>query len=100
MDLRQLTIEQLKADYIDRWGFVFRSAPFDIDKCQLITDTLIQHGLTTEQPEFIVELDQNTKVFVYPLDVYLDGPTLFQKSLGLRPMGIQVDILKAFLNSV
>jgi len=100
MDFQTLTKDQLKTDYIDRWGFVFISPPFHSDKCQLIADTLIQYNITKDQPEFIVELDENTKVFVYPLDCQFDGPTLFQKALILRQMGIQIDILKAYLNNL
>ena len=98
MDFRQLSIQDLKTNYIDRWGFVFVSQPFDRSKCQLIADTLVQHDITKDQPEFVVDLAPNVVAFIYPVDCDFDGPTLFQKSLKLRMMGIQVDILKAFLN--
>jgi hypothetical protein len=100
MEFKTLTIEDLKKDYASRHGFIFAAnAPCKDDKTSLICDTLIKNNITNVKAEFIVKLNTNTYVFVYPEDCSFDSPTLYQKAkhLGMITGGWQFDTLSGFL---
>jgi hypothetical protein len=73
---KDLDINELKKDYLTRHGFVFSSSTNSSDRAILyLCDTLIQHNITKEHPEFVVRLDNVTTAFVYKDD--FNAPPFF-----------------------
>ena len=84
---KTLTIEDLKRDYLNRHGFFFKGPQKSSDKAiENLCNTLIQHNITKEFPEFVVRLDDLTTVFVYKDD--FDAPPFFHKATIATQMGI------------
>lgn len=73
---KTLTREELRKDYLTRHGFVFSSDRHSCDRAILdLCDTLVQHNITKEHPDFVVRLDDTTTAFVYKDD--FDAPPFF-----------------------
>lgn len=84
---KELTIDELKADYLNRHGFVFASGIKSSDKAiEHLCNVLIQHNITKELPDFVVRLNDTAIAFVYKDD--FDGPTFFQNATVATHMGI------------
>lgn len=96
---KTLTLDDLKKDYSDRHGFIFRGGQPSSDKAiQNLCDTLIQHDITKHLPEFVVRAHNNTTIFVYPSGESFKSGELFQKAQMLMQMGIaKIDTLMVFL---
>jgi len=94
---KTLSIAELKKDYMDRHGFVFKGSIKSSDKAvEHLCNTLIQHKITDDYPEFVVRLDDTLTAFVYKGS--FDGPSFFQKAMVATQMGIcQIESLHLFL---
>ena len=99
INYKSLTIEDLKKDYSDRFGFIFASNVRSSDTAiENLCQTLITHNITDTLPEFVSRDSGNTIVFVYPEDCTFKSGEFYHKSQMLRQMGIaQVDTLAGFL---
>jgi hypothetical protein len=87
INFKNLTLEELKRDYSERRGFVFQSGVVSSNEAiERLCNTLIQHNLTKEYPEVVVQLGTTT-VFVYN---ELDVAAVFQAGL----MGMQLGMFK------
>jgi hypothetical protein len=84
---KTLSIEELKKDYLNRHGFVFQAGTTSSDKAiEHLCNTLIQHNITKELPDFVVRLNDTTTAFVYKDD--FDGPSFFQNAMVATQMGV------------
>ena len=84
---KTLTKEELKKDYSDRLGFVFRGPVKSSDRAiEHLCDILIKHSITKEYPDFVVRLDDLTTAFVYK-DSF-SGPTFFQHATIAVQIGV------------
>ena len=94
---KTLTKEDLKKDYSTRHGFVFIGPVESSDRAIIhLCDTLIQHKVTKELPEFVVRLDNLTTAFVYRDD--FDSPPFFYYADIATRMGIcKIDQLCNYL---
>ena len=96
---KTLTIQELKRDYLNRHGFVFQGGSRSSDKAiEHLCQTLIQHNITKEYPDFVVRLNDTTTAFVYKDD--FDGPSFFQTAMIATQMGIcQIESLHLVLKN-
>lgn len=99
INYKTLTKEDLKRDYMDRKGFVFQSPVKSSEKAiEHLCNTLIQYKITTEHPEFVVRLNDNTTAFVYK-DSF-DSPAFFQQAQIATQMGVaNINLLNIFLKN-
>jgi uncharacterized circularly permuted ATP-grasp superfamily protein len=99
IQFKTLTVEELKKDYIDRHGFVFKGGIRSSDKAiEHLCNTLVQHKITTELPEFVVRLDDTLTAFIY--NQVFDGPTFFKHAMVATQMGMcQIESLHLFLKN-
>lgn len=99
MNYKTLTKEDLKKDYLDRKGFVFQSPVKSSEKAiEHLCNTLIQHKITNEHPEFVVRLNDNTTAFIFKDN--FDSPAFFQKAQIATQMGIaHIELLNIFLKN-
>jgi hypothetical protein len=98
MDFKELTVEDIKRDYSARHGFIFtHPQPSDRKNCELVEKTLIQAEFTTSDVDFVVVLNPNTFVFVYPEGISFDMPRFMAMATGFsRMFGWQVETLINF----
>jgi len=98
MDFKELTVEDIKRDYSTRHGFIFtHPQPSDRKNWELVEKTLIQAEFTTSNVDFVVVLNPNTFVFVYPEGVSFDTPRFMAMATGFsRMFGWQVETLINF----
>lgn len=97
INYKTLTVQELKKDYSERHGFIFQGPNRSSDKAiEHLCNTLIQHNITKEYPEFVVRLDDLNLVFVYQDD--FDAPPFFHKADIATQMGIcKIESLSIFL---
>ena len=96
---KTLSVEELKNGYSTRLGFVFQSGIRSSDNSiEHLCNTLIQHNITNEYPEFVVRLNDTTTAFVY--NDNFDGPCFFYYANIATQVGIcRVESLYNFLNN-
>jgi hypothetical protein len=96
---KTLTIEELKNGYMTRHGFIFQGSQPSSDKAiEHLCNTLIQHNITKDLPEFVVRLSDTITGFVYKND--FDAPSFFHKATIATQMGIcNVESLHLFLKN-
>jgi hypothetical protein len=96
---KTLSIQELKKDYMDRHGFIFQGGTKSSDKAiEHLCNTLIQHKITQNYPEFVVRLDDLTTVFVF--NGSFDGPSFFQQATIATQMGVcKIESLHTFLKN-
>lgn len=102
MNLKSLTIEEVKEKYIDRNGFVFQGAvPSDPQKCEKIANILLEKGFSEELPELVAQLDNRTFCFIYPESASFATPALikFANQWAAISQAFQVDALSAWLKT-
>ena len=102
MEFKTLSIEELKAGYMDRHGFIFIGAAIcDKNNCDKLSNILKSSGYTEELVEFVVALNDTTYVFVYPEGISFDCPSFMQKAqtVGMMMRAWQVDTLTSFLKN-
>ena len=99
MDFKDLTIEDLKRDYSDRHGFIFSHPnPSVKNNCEVVDKALIDAEFTTSNVEFVVVLNPNTFIFVYPKGISFDMPRFMALATGhSRMFGWQIETLVNFL---
>jgi len=92
LEFKTLTLDELKADYSDRLGFVFKgNTPSPDSSIEKICDVVIQRKVATSYPEFVNRVGDNIVVFVYGDD--FDSPTFFHFADMAQHMmrGVQVE---------
>ena len=102
IDVKTLTLDDLKRDYSTRHGFTFQvNSVCDINKVQQMADALITGKITTSHPEFVVQLQPNLLVFVYGEGISFKSGEFFNKVNGIgSAMGLwQVDTLMGYVHS-
>ena len=102
MDFKTLTIADLKRDYSTRHGFIFAGIhPSNRDGCDKVSQSLRENGYADVDIEFVVELNPQVFVFVYPDGCHFESPTFYNKSIQVgRGTGLwQCDTLINFLKS-
>ena len=101
MTYRTLTIQELKSLYSTRAGFIFQgNAPSSRTSCEKLSQVIKEQHICDYEPDFIVELNPATYVFVYPEDVSFKSGEFYEiaNHLSMATMGMfKVDILTAFL---
>jgi len=66
---KTITFDELKKDYLGRHGFVLQSNQKSSDTAiEDLCNVLIGKEITSEYPEFVTRIDDNTTVFVYKDD--------------------------------
>ena len=81
METKTLSIQELKDGYTDRHGFVFiGNAPSSINSCDRVSAALIKAQYTESQVEFVVQLNPNTYIYVYPEGVSFNMPKFLENS--------------------
>lgn len=82
---KDLTVEELRADYSTRHGFVFQSNTRSSDgSIENICNVLINKEITSEYPEFIVRLNDTTIAFVYVGDDFNSPKFMYYSTLANR----------------
>lgn len=100
--IKNTTITELKKDYSDRNGFVFKAAAdCDTRNCERAAQGIKNQGYTEEMPEFIGEIDKRTFAFVYPEGVSFDTPSFLQlcQHYSFITKAFQVEPLCAWLKN-
>lgn len=100
MQIKTLTIEEVKSLYSERHGFVFHGAsPSDPQKSIFVAQAVKSKGFTDSMPEIVAQLNPQTFCFIYPQNCSFESGPFFQATRHLISMfGIfEIDILKAFL---
>ena len=100
IESKTLTIEDLKRDYSGNHGFIYKATnPINLDKITSMCDSLIVGGITEVRPEFTVQLNPNTIIFVWGEGVSFKSGEFYQKAmtLGMTTGLWRVDMLGAFL---
>ncbi len=103
MVFKSLTVPDLKKDYMERHGFIFRGQrKCDSKYCDPVCDALIKDKVTTVRAEFVVKIDEQTYIFVYPEGISFDAPYFYSKATKMGQMlgGLyRVDTLTHFLQN-
>lgn len=77
LEFKTFTIDELKADYNTRLGFVFKAGVRSSDEAiENLCNVLISYNVARELPEFVNRVGDNIVVFVYGDD--FDSPVFFQ----------------------
>lgn len=101
MTYKNLSIADLKSLYSTRPGFIFQgNAPSSKESCDKLSNAIKQQKICEYEPDFIVELNPATYVFVYPEDVSFKSGEFYDiaNQMTMATMGMfKVDILTAFL---
>lgn len=89
---KELTKEDIRKDYLERKGFVFKSvAPSSDESVTKLCDVLITNRVTNVYPEFVAKLEGHIHVFVYGND--FDMPFFLRKSDAIgRFFGKQITV--------
>lgn len=79
INFKSMPPNELWENYNTRLGFVFHGASASSDdSIERLCNTLIQHNITTELPEFIVRFSDSDFAAVYGDN--FDSPAFFQRS--------------------
>ena len=100
MNFKDISIQELKQNYSERHGFIFAAnAPCNRNNCDKMAEVIKNKGFTDSLPEFCVELNNQTFVFVYPPQCeFQSGPFLQTAKHTEMAFGMyRIDILSAFL---
>jgi hypothetical protein len=101
MNFKDINIQELKEKYSERHGFVFAAnAVCNRNNCDSVASIVKSKGFTDYLPEFVVELNSQTFVFVYPVEANFECGTFFAatKHAEMAFGAFKIDILKGFLN--
>jgi hypothetical protein len=101
MNFKDISIKELKEEYLERHGFVFAgNAACNRNNCDNVAFIVKSKGFTDYLPEFVVELNSQTFVFVYPVEANFESGAFFQsvKHAEMAFGAFKIDILKGFLN--
>lgn len=101
MTFKNINLKELKEKYSGRHGFVFQGAsPCDSKYCEVIANQVKNRGFTESLPEFIVQLDNRTFVFVYPETALFESGSFYAEASKFSMMGhFQIDMLLSFLQN-
>ncbi len=94
MIFKELTVEELRKDYVERKGFVFKAdsecSDESIDK---LAEAVITKKYSKELPEFVTKLPNHIYVFVYGDD--FDTAGFYQRAFFIAGMTghVQVETL-------
>jgi len=102
MEFKELTIEELKKDYMGRHGFIFAGqSPSAPEGCDKLCQALINRGITEVMAEFVVQWNPNTFVFVYPEGASFKSGEFFQAAQKISMMMgfFNIDTLHHFLRN-
>lgn len=100
MDVKSLSLIEIKNNYLDRHGFVFQGASdCDSRKCILVAEAVRSKGFTDYLPELVAQLDTRTFVFIYPECAMFESGAFYEAVKHLVTMfgAFQIEILNAFL---
>jgi hypothetical protein len=101
MEIKNITIEDLKKDYSSRHGFIFQgAAACDQRNCEKVASAVKSNSYTDSMPEFVGVLNERTFAFVYPEDSFFECGSFFKETRHMCMMlnAFNIDILTAFLN--
>ncbi len=99
LEFKTLTLDELKKDYSQHLGFVFKAKVRSSDEAiENLCNVLISYNVARELPEFVNRIGDDIVVFVYGAD--FDSPTFFQYAdLAQRMMrAFQVESIINALN--
>jgi hypothetical protein len=101
MTYRNLTIAELKSLYSTRPGFIFQgNTPSSRSSCEKLSKVIKEQKCCDYEPDFIVELDPATYVFVYPEGASFKSAAFYEfaQEASMMTAGMyRLDILTAFL---
>lgn len=100
MNFKDLTKDQIKADYSERHGFYFKGvAPCKKESCEKLAKSLIANDLTQVEPDFVVMLNSSEYVFVYPEGASFNAPSFMSRaeSVGQFIQMWEVKLLSEYL---
>jgi hypothetical protein len=94
---KEISIDDLKKDHIEKRGFVIQCpTPVSDDSILSLANKLIATNITKVYPEFVVKLDNRTTLFVYTED--FDTPAFCQKAqMAAQVTGSNYETLYNFL---
>lgn len=98
--IRNITIEELKKDYSDRHGFIFKgAADCDAKTCETAAEGIKTKGYTEDLPEFVGQIDNRTFAFVYPERSSFSTPAFLEycRYWSFVTHAFEVDALCAWL---
>jgi hypothetical protein len=103
MLFKELSIADLKSEYIDRHGFIFVAASQCHDLgCDKIGRAIVGAKLTDELPEFVVKFSDREFAFVYPKGCSVNMPELLKKASDWSEItrAFKIDSLSSWLREM